>query len=120
MTADDLLALIASAPVEAGMLHPAERGLEQFLASHGARPLFETLTPDLVRLLGRNSVVDLESRRFVVRHALESASVEMRDAGVHAAEAWADVRLVPILLSHREPVACLAEYIRRVFGEGRP
>lgn len=110
-----------------GMDHGAESTLDDLLreAPGLAFEAFVDLTrsgdhrlaADLLRLLGRSPAVAASpspyfatSRRFLLVRALESPSVDVRDAGVCAAETWGDLGLVPVLRGHRDPVAWLAEY----------
>jgi hypothetical protein len=69
---------------------------------------------DFVRLLGRISEVDSATRLFVLECALRSRSVDVRDAGVQAAETWNDRKLTRSLRRHQESVGWLAEYVRNV------
>lgn len=118
-----LLAAVDSEPVENGVHHPAERDLAVFVDKYTARHIVDVLwTPSikssrsaaLLRLLGRVPAVEASSRLRAVENGLASASIEVRDAAMQAAESWADLSLVQLLRNHQEPVAWLADYAARV------
>jgi hypothetical protein len=108
--------------VEDGITHPAENALASYVAAHGTAHLFEAMfadhpdhsrTASLLRLMGRISVPEDARLRFVTA-GLASSNVEVRDAAVQATESWADSSLEQSILTHREPVAWLADYMARV------
>lgn len=120
-----LFAAINEEPVEDGVVHRAEAVLAAHVEEFGATALVEhacgSSTParsaSLLRLLSRVSRLDAEQRHAIVRRGLASANVEIRDAAVQAAETWEDTALAELLRHHREPVAWLSEYARRVASD---
>jgi hypothetical protein len=120
-----LFTAIDEEPVEDGVVHHAEAALAAHIAEFGATALVERACgtskamrrASLLRLLSRVSRLDAEQRRSVVRRALASNSVEIRDAAVQAAETWEDAALAELLRQHRDPVSWLSEYARRVASD---
>ncbi len=114
---------IDAEPVEDGVTHPAEPALGEFLARYGAgrlyRELFESglgngRIADLLRLLGRIQVRRAEEFEPILRTALASPSLDVRDAAVHVIELWENPRASELLRTHHEPLPWLADHIARV------
>ena len=114
-------------PLEDEMDHPAdqiianalpntrdERILEQFgaLCLDIERPSFASST---LRCLGRQTDIGNAAwRAGLVRNALATDDIEIRDAAVHAAEFWGGAEIVYILISHNETEPWLRNYVREV------
>lgn len=121
----ELAAEIATEPVEDGMSHPAEKFIAAFAEKHGAAGVRSAirelgtsrLTADFLRLLGRAARLDGGTRAEILRDALKSSDLEIRDAAVQAAESWNDRALAAILRTHREQVPWFADYLQRVAAE---
>jgi hypothetical protein len=117
-----LFSAIDEDPVEDGVVHRAEAAIAAHIQEFGASGVVEHMcsaseanrSASLLRLLSRVSRLDAEQRRVIVRRCLASTSVEIRDAAVQAAETWEDAALADLLRHHREPVAWLSEYAKRV------
>ena len=117
-------------PFENGMDHPAdqiienalrstrdERILEQFgaLCLDIERPSFAS---SILRCLGRQTNMGNAAwRAGLVRDALATADIEIRDAAVHAAEFWGGAKIVDVLMSHNEPEPWLRDYVREVIDD---
>jgi hypothetical protein len=76
-----------------------------------------SLAAGLLRLLGRQRIFTVARRLRVIQLALSSPAIELRDAGVQAAESWRDPEAVGILRAHAEPCGWLADYIERVIRD---
>jgi hypothetical protein len=118
-----LASLVDTEPVEDGVRHSAEPKLADYIERHGVNTLVSqalgqalraSRAAAFLRLLGRIAAVDEESRKDLVERGLQSASVEVRDAAVQAAESWGSASLVPLLKAHHDPVPWLADYAERV------
>lgn len=111
--------------IEDGTSHPAEsllRGhLDRYRAGDFAQQLkaqaSSTRAAALLRLFGRSERVPPHQRQSLLRWALRSPDVELRDAAVQAAENWEDAALVPLLQEHEEPVPWLGAYKAAVARE---
>ena len=117
-------------PFENGMDHPADQIIEDALRSTGDEGILEQFSalcldverPDfassILRCLGRQTDIgDAAWRAGLVRDALATDDVEIRDAAVHAAEFWGGTDFVDALISHNEPVPWLQDYIRDVVDD---
>ena len=126
---DRIRAALEAEPVEDGYIHPAEVFLEEVVQDRGqaagdwlidvisSRRWNRPLAAGLLRLLSRQKPLTEAWRRHVIQAALSSSDVELRDAGVQAAESWEDPGAVEILQKHREPCTWLADYIERVIRD---
>lgn len=107
-------------PLEDGVNHPAEQIIEGFVRSaKDAEEWLAELALDetspafaaaVLRCLSRVAGVGSASwREKVVRGALASSDVQMRDAALQAAEEWGEPAMCAILQAHvsSEPVAWL-------------
>lgn len=121
-----VITAIEQEPVEDGVSHPAEPWLAGFLRQYGATALYvemferrrsATLVASLLRLLGRQKPENPQMREQILRAALASSSIEVRDAAVQAAELWEDRTAVELLRDHVEQNPWLADYIGRVLQQ---
>ena len=119
-------------PFENGLDHPAdqiienalrstrdERILEQFgaLCLDIERPSFAS---SILRCLGRQTDIgNVAWRAGLVRDALATADIEIRDAAVHAAESWGGAEIVDVLISHNEPEPWLRDCIPEIIDDLR-
>jgi hypothetical protein len=122
-------AALEAEPVEDGYTHPAETDLAEMtrnwgqvtrdwlsgVIAEGGWP--RSLAAGLLRLLGRQRIFTGAWRLRVIQLALSSPAIELRDAGVQAAESWGDPAAVGVLQAHAEPCAWLADYIERVIRD---
>lgn len=112
--------------IEDGVSHPAEQILDEALHSAHSefalswlralflnvdRPLF---TSSVLRCLGRRQPGNDEWRAEIVRLAIESNDVEVRDAAVQAAESWGGSEIRSVLQRHTEEITWLRTYINEV------
>lgn len=66
----------------------------------------------MVRCIGRQEQIgDADWRASIVKTALSSDILEMRDEAIRAAEFWAEPRLRELLAEHQEPVDWLRSYL---------
>lgn len=111
-------------PFEDGVQHDAELILEGVLGIDGALEWIYEFSTDVsqpvfaasvLSCLGRfDSPGTLGWRCRIIRSALMSDDIEMRDAAAVTAHLWRDKELVPILNTHSEPEDWLREYIEIV------
>ncbi len=110
------------AAIEDGVTHRAEQLVSTHVAAFGDAGLLyavrhngaPTRAAAFLRLLGRSSSLGSRMRGELVRWALASTSVEVRDAAVQAIENWFDRTLASQLQAHREPVGWLHDYAANV------
>ena len=128
-----LWAAFEDTPLEDGMDHPAEyiignalrprarrTSALQWLKSLSLNDQHPSFAASILRCLGRQVRPGTSTwRTDLVRDALTSGNVEIRDAAAQAAELWGDRKLVEVLLSHQEPVQWLSDYIRQVADDLR-
>ncbi len=120
---------LESDPVEDGYTHPAEIHLAN-LIKDGDQEAGDWLTDmisgyrwnpslaaGLLRVLGRQKPFTEEWRLRVIQSALSSPDIELRDAGIQAAELWGDPGAVKLLQEHNETCTWLADYVRRVIRD---
>ena len=117
-------------PFENGMDHHAdqiiedalrysrdERILEQFSAMclDIERPCFAS---SILHCIGRQTEIGNAAwRAGLVRNALATDDIEIRDAAVHAAELWGGAEIVDVLMSHNEHVPWLRGYVGEIIGD---
>ncbi len=113
-------------PVEDGITHSAEKVIERallsgdeelvcgWLAQMSADTERSVFAASVLRCLGRLTVGDSTWRAEVVRIALSSQDVEMRDAAIQATKWWGDPELKRVLQLHSETEPWLREYIEGV------
>lgn len=126
----ELMADFVSEPLEAGMAHEAERTLSRALSTY---PMDEVLdwiaefSTDVERpSLSASILLCLANlpkpgtaawRVNLVRDALSTGHVEIKDAAVQAAEIWSEHDLANVLSEHQEDVPWLREYIQNVIHD---
>lgn len=111
-------------PLEAGMDHRAEEILADALEGSVPSAILDAIraccvsdeerfgVADLLRCLARLASPGTEEwRTDLIRDALTSDNLEVRDAALEAADVWRDRGLLRVLQSHREPTAFLREEI---------
>ena len=111
-------------PFEDGMDHPADRIIENALRSTRDERILEqfgalcldierpSFASSILRCLGRQTNIGSAAwRAGLVRNALATADIEIRDAAVQAAESWGGTEIVDILISHNEPEPWLRDCI---------
>ena len=113
-------------PVEAGVCHEVEGLIEQAIQHHGPSPVLNQVAgviedgPDGLAaslLLCMSRVDQPGTPRWaagLIRTALSSESVAVRDAAVQAAEVWAGPSTLNILEAHSEERGWLADYLADV------
>ena len=117
-------------PFENGMDHPADQIIENALRSTRDERILEqfgalcldiehpSFASSILRCLGRQTDIgNADWRAGLVRDALATDDIEVRDAAVHAAESWGGGEIVDILISHNEPEPWLRDYIREVIDD---
>ena len=121
--------MLEAEPVEDGYTHPPEVALAEMIRNWGqvARDWLSgaitdggwphSLAAGLLRLLGRHRIFTGAWRLRVIQLVLSSPDIELRDAGVQAAESWGDPAAVGVLRAHAEPCGWLADYIERVIKD---
>jgi len=122
-----LLTAFDAEPLEDGMDHPAEQIIGQVLDSRENETILRLLrafsldvscpsfAASVLRCLARlPHTGTLEWRTSLVRDALSTNDIEIRDAAVHAAELWGDQEMCNILGQHVEPKPWLRDYISDV------
>ena len=117
-------------PFENGMDHPADQIIENALRSSGSQRILDWLgafsldtecpnfASSVLRCLGRQIHIGTAAwRAELVRNALATDDIEIRDAAVQAAESWGGLEVVNVLMLHSEPESWLQEYILEVIDD---
>ena len=117
-------------PFEDGMNHPADQIIENVLRSSGSQGILDWLSAfsldmerpnfasSVLRCLGRQAHIGTAAwRAELVRNALATDDIEIRDAAVQAAESWGGSGMVNVLRSHSEPESWLQEYILEIVDD---
>lgn len=116
-------------PLEDGINHQAELIFKKALRQENDNYVFEWLrefslnTKDpsfaasVLRCLSRLVPGTERWRSEIVRSALATSDVEIRDAAVQAAESWGGSDIRKALLSHNETTPWLCEYINAVIQD---
>ena len=117
-------------PFENGMDHPADQIIENALRSTRDERILEqfgalcldierpNVASSILRCLGRQTDIGHAAwRAGLVRNALATDDIEIRDAAVHAAESWGGAEIVDVLISHNEPEPWLRDYVREVIDD---
>ena len=117
-------------PFEDGMDHPADQIIENALRSSGSQSILDWLSAfsldterpnfasSVLRCLGRQTHIGTAAwRAELVRNALATDDIEIRDAAVQAAESWGGLEVVNVLMLHNEPESWLQEYILEIIDD---
>ena len=117
-------------PFENGMDHPADQIIEDALRCARDERIFKqfgalcldiqrpSFASSILGCLGRQTDIGNAAwRAGIVRDALATDDIEIRDAAVHAAEFWGGTEIADALISHNEPVPWLQDYIREVVDD---
>lgn len=127
---DRLALLFDEEHVEDCVEHPAQAEINEALNSNSQPVVLNwivdfasnTEDPDfaasVIRCVSREDHIghsDWRSR--IVASALSSQFLEVRDAGVHAAESWGGANLRSVLMGHYEPVDWLRDYMQAVISD---
>ncbi len=126
-----LIVALEETSLEDGISHPAELIFDEALrlvdvervlvwlrtlVMDSGRPF---LASSVLRCLGRRRPGTSAWRAGIVRAALSSDDVEMRDAAVQAAELWGGLEVREVLKSHSEVTPWLRSYIDEVVEDLR-
>lgn len=117
-------------PLEAGMDHRAESVLAEALEGSAPPGMLDAVrdcclsddgrvaAADLLRCLARLSEPGTDRwRTDLIRDALKTGAVEVRDAALEAAEAWKSRSMLDVLRSHADPDPELRGEISEIVGE---
>lgn len=117
-------------PVTDCMVHPTETEICKSFISNDSSRMLNWLTDfvsdstkpifaaSVFRCVSRfNPIGNSEWRAKVVATALGSKYLETREAGVRAAESWADSELRTLLMKHNEQVEWLRDYVDDVIDD---
>lgn len=122
----DLRLAFEGDPVEDGVVHPAEKIIGEALYSVNRQSVYQWLSelsldvdhPDMassvLRCLGRRKLGPISWCVKLVKSALTTDDVEIRDAAVQAMESWGKVEFCNVLKNHSEDVHWLHDYIHDV------
>ena len=131
---EDLEAKLWSAfqanPVEDGISHPGEVVIREALQSMDGYPVFEWLkgfsvdtarpyfAASVLRCLGRQQRLGTPPWRMdIIRKALSTDVVDLRDAAAQAAESWGGPEMRCALQEHIDPVPWLQDYIIDILND---
>ncbi|MCY4226867.1 MAG: hypothetical protein OXF20_04070 [Gammaproteobacteria bacterium] len=122
----DLRLAFENDPVQDGVVHPAEKIIDEALCSMSQQGAYQWLSelsldvdhPDMaasaLRCLGRRDSEPTAWCVRLVKSALKIDDIEIRDAAVQAAESWGKVEFCSVLEKHSEDVHWLNDYIQDV------
>jgi len=117
-----LFPIFETYPIEDGMVHPAEEQIEKFIKDYDLifRDWLEELIEqeneyiyDILRCVGR-VIFNSEWKYDLMKIALNSNHISIRDAAVRSFENWGGQESINILSEHREESSWLNDYIRKV------
>lgn len=130
--ARQLLSSLEAEPLEDGVGHAADGLIEAALrdvSTETTSHLYDTLrvlaldpehpalAADVLRCVGRQELPGGNSwRAGLIRDALKSGHIAVRDGAAQAADMWGDAELRPVLRSHSEPVPWLRSYVEDVIA----
>ena len=134
---DQLLAHLRSSfaarPLEPGMDHPADDIVLRAIWTLGEDQVLPWLAEACANADGRAFPVELlstlrhlhqprspEWRANLIKQALASPDVEMRDAAVQAADNWQGAEVREVLQQHDEPTSFLKEHIQAILNQEFP
>lgn len=125
-----LWAVFQANPVEDGIDHPGEVVIREALQSMDGYPVLEWLkifsvdmvhphfAASVLRCLGRQQRPGTSPWRIeVIRKALSTDAVDLRDAAAQAAESWGGLEMRDVLQEHTDPVPWLQEYILDILND---
>jgi len=128
-----LWAVFQANPVEDGINHPGEVTIREALQSIDGYPVLEWLkafsvdtdhphfAASVLSCLGRQQQPGTACWRMeVVRKALSTNAVAIRDAAAQAAESWGGLEMRDVLQEHTDPVPWLQEYILDIINDIEP
>ena len=128
----ELQADFQNEPLEDGMNHPAVQTLERWLTPEREEELIQTLEKicrdEQHPALAANTLKCLagmerrpgtpERRAGFIRTALHSGDMEIREAGVDAAEHWdGEPEILELLRAHQDPTEWIQEYVNGVLAD---
>ena len=124
---NELFAAFDVEPFENGIAHPTEQIIGRALQNEKALAWFGDFCTDVrhpdfaasvLRCLGRQADPGTDNwRSDLIRRALETDDVEIRDAAVQVVESWGGKDLVDILKLHNEPEHWIRDYILEVIED---
>jgi hypothetical protein len=126
---EQVVASLKAAPIEAGMDHACDGRLDAAFRAPDADDAFRALADevfsqkagvpasDLLLCLSRHDRGAVEDRVALVKCALRSQDIALRDAGARAAESWGGRELMQVLAEHIEAEGWLQDYITDVIAE---
>jgi len=126
-----LNSIFSETPFEDGIYSPAEEVLEKALQSDGKTPVLEwlaglcvntedpSLSASVLRCLSRQLPGTPLWRANVIRAALKTDSLYIRDAAGQAAESWGDPEIRNVLQNHKEPIDWLRQYMEGIASDLR-
>lgn len=125
---DRLMSLFEGEPLESGVEHAAESVLAHLVrtaptiamdvATRILADSEELVAPQLIRCVGRLVSARAEAVFMpMVKDALKSSEISMRDAAVRALEGWGTPGAVHALAGYEEPVPWLRDYAVRVLRD---
>ena len=116
--------------LEDGMDHPAEKIIDEVLSKQrdwDALPALREIclnkeqsafAASVLRCLCRNSRVGTNTwRSELIRDALKTDNLAIRDAAIQAAEHWGGHRTLAVLKQHTEPTPWLRDYLQDVIKD---
>lgn len=117
-------------PFEDGMDHPADQIIENALHSSGSQDILDWLSAfsldterpsfasSVLRCLGRQTHIGTPAWcAGLVRDALATDDIEIRDAAVQAAESWGEKEVVDVLKLHNDPESWFQAYILKIIDD---
>ena len=124
---EKLQAAFEDEPFENGIAHEAEQIIVEAIQDGAVLYWFDDVCTDtndpsfaasVLRCLGRQAEIGNDDwRNDLIRQALASKDMEIRDAAVQTIEAWGGKQLLNILKDHDEPEAWIQAYINDVIND---
>ncbi len=122
----DLSTAFENDPVEDGIVHPAEKIIDEVLCSVSLQRSYQWLSElsldvehrdmaaSVLRCLSRRDMEPTAWCVKLIKSALKINDLEIRDAAVQAAESWGKKEFCSVLEKHSEDVQWLEDYIHDV------
>lgn len=114
-------------PLESCVSHPADQIIERALLEYPSDSILEWLmkicldearpyfSASVLRCLGHQSSLGTGAWRVrLLKDALRTDKLEIRDAAAQTADMWNDKEMADVLRSHKEPEPWLRQYIAEV------